>query len=112
MPIAKSAGTALNESRHAWRDFVELFAIEGRLASLTLVRLIVLALLGGILIIIAWLLLCLSVAEALHAGYAWELKYIVAALAGFHLLAAFLAVCALRKTARRFFFPSPCSNTG
>jgi len=106
MPIPKSAGAAIDETRQAWRDFVELFAVEGRLASLSLVRLIVFALLGGILLIISWLLLCVSLVDALHTAYAWEWKYVIAALAGSHLFAACLMLFSLRKIASRFFFPS------
>ena len=106
----KNLGVAVAESRHVWRDFVELFAIEGRLASLRLVRLIIFALLGGLLIIMAWFLLCLAGAETLHQRYGWEWKYILLALAGFHFAAALLVVLALRDTGRRLFFPATLAH--
>ena len=106
MPIAKSMGAALGETRHAWRDFVELFAIEGRLASLKLVRLIILAILGGLLIVIAWLLLCFVGAYVLYERYLWEWKYILLGIAGIHIGAAFVVVLVVRKTGGQFFFPA------
>lgn len=102
----EDVSAAFAESRHAWRDFVELFAIEGRIASLRLVRLIILALLGGLLILIAWFLLCLAGAETLRQRYEWEWNYILLALASFHLVAALLVVLALCDTGKRFFFPA------
>lgn len=110
MKGVKDLGIAVAESRHAWRDFVELFAIEGRLASLRLVRLIIFALLGGLLIIIAWFLLCLAGADTLHQRYGWEWKYILLALAGFHLAAALLVVLASRNIGRRLFFPATLAH--
>lgn len=106
MLIANDVRKAVDEARYAWREFIELFAIEGRLASLRFVRLIIFALLGGLLLLIAWLLLCLAGAEILHQRYVWEWKYILLSLAGFHMVLALFAVFALRETAGQFFFPA------
>ena len=106
----KELRVAFTESRYAWRDFVDLFAIEGRLASLRLIQLIILALLGGLLIIIAWILLCLAGGQVLHQRYGWQWQYILLALAGVHLIATLVVVLRLRDSSKRLFFPATLAH--
>lgn len=102
----KEMRVAFTKSRYAWRDFVDLFAIEGRLASLRLIQLIILGLLGGLLIIIAWILLCLAGGQFLHQRYGWDWQYILLVLSGFHLIATLFVALAARDCSKRLFFPA------
>src|SRR3954465_12909555 len=101
---------AVQSVRDAATDFIELFAVEGRIASLTLVRLIVLGITAGIFCVIAWLFLCLAAVSALVSALDWEWSYALLLLAVVHIAVAGAMIMFARKAAANAFFPAILSH--
>jgi len=99
-PVRDAAASA----RRTAVDFIELFAAEGRIASFRIVRIIVLALLSGVLLVTAWLLLCVAVAALLAHVYALQWEYVILVVAVLQVAAALVLISYVRKTGAHGFF--------
>src|SRR6201999_1292051 len=98
-------GKAAAAMRRTVRDFVQLFAAEGRLASHTVIRIIVLSVMGGTFIAIAWLLFCLGLAAQLVDAYDWGWGAALCLVGGVHVLPAVALLLFANRAASPPFFP-------
>ena len=84
-------------------DWAGLFALESRLAGLSASRMLAFAIIAGLALFTAWLLLLGSVlALLLTLGY--SLPILLAVAAGLNLLAAILLVLAIRNLSGNLLF--------
>ncbi|HXC40204.1 MAG TPA: phage holin family protein [Burkholderiales bacterium] len=92
-------------SRQVVRDFVQLFAIESRLASHAAIRVTVFGVLSGTLLAIAWMLLWMALAGHLVNAYDWTWPQALCLVAAVHVAAAAVLALLSRHAAKEPFFP-------
>ncbi len=92
--------------RVAAGDFIDLFAIEGRLASLRAIRIIVLAVSAGLMITMVWLFLLIALALWLIDTYDWKWSYVFCMFAFMHAIAAAIMLKVTYRNATARFFPA------
>lgn len=87
--IAAAAGDALRAARDQARDTVDLAAAELRLAAMTGLSMLALAILAAALALVGWVLVVAAAAQlGLQAGLSWAESLL--GLGGLHVLGAWL----------------------
>ena len=105
MPVHASFIRLTAATGRVVRDFIDLFAIEGRIAAFSLVQMIVSGVMCLLTVIVAWIFACIGVVDALVEHYDWSYSVALLILAAIHALLAIAMAASVRAHAMRGFFP-------